>query len=111
MQELMKTWRMAAEKAEKRMTKAKATKEKDEKAKIDRAVRLLKKGAISRAGKALESKGLGDLDDPDMWIHIDGKHPGRKRRIPERAYQLHADEELQLKLDKIFFRRWTLMAT
>ena len=78
---------MAAVKAEKRMTKVKARKEKGEKAKIDRSVRLLRKGAISRAGKAMESKDLGDLYDPDIWIQIDGKHPVKKRRIPEQAYQ------------------------
>ena len=55
MQGLLKTWRMAAITAEKRMTKAKARKEKGEHARIERAVRLLRKGAISRAGKALES--------------------------------------------------------
>jgi len=51
--------RMATVTAEKRKTKAKARKAKGNNARIERAVRLLKKGAISRAGKALESKGLG----------------------------------------------------
>jgi hypothetical protein len=76
---LLKTWRMMVVAAEKRMTKAKARKAKGEKARIDKAVRLLRKGAISRARKALESKGRGDLDDPDIWIQIDGKHPDKKR--------------------------------
>jgi hypothetical protein len=34
---------------------------KGDKARIVRAVRLIRRGAISRAGKALESKGLGDV--------------------------------------------------
>jgi hypothetical protein len=78
---------MAAVRAANKMTKAKARKEKGEKANIDKAARLLRKGAISRAGKALESKGLGNMDDPDIWDQIDGKHPDRKRRIPEMAYR------------------------
>jgi hypothetical protein len=49
MQGLMKTWRMAAVTAKKRLTKAKARKAKGEEAIIDRAVRLFRKGAISRA--------------------------------------------------------------
>ena len=86
MQGLLKTWRLAAVQT--------TNKEKGEKPKIDRAVRILRKGAIPRAGKALESKGLGDMDDPDIWNQIDGKHPGRKRRIPEMAYRFKAEEEL-----------------
>ena len=65
---LLKTWRMATVTAEKRMTKAKARKAKGDNARVERAVRLMRKGAISRAGKALESKGLGDLDDMEIWI-------------------------------------------
>ena len=57
-------------------------------ARIERAVRFLRKGAISRAGKALESKRLGDMDDQDTWMQIYGKHPDRKRRISEQAYAL-----------------------
>ena len=66
MQGLLKIWRLAAVTAEKRMTKAKARKAKGDEARIERAVRLMRKGAISRAGKALESKGLGDLDDIEI---------------------------------------------
>ena len=74
---------MAAITVEKRMMKAKARKAKEENVRIERAVRLLRKGAISRAGNALESKGLGDLDDVEIWTQIDDKYPDRKRRIPE----------------------------
>jgi hypothetical protein len=65
MRGLLKTWRMTTITAKKRMTKAKARKAKGENARIERVVRLLRKGAISRAGKAFESKGLGDLNDMD----------------------------------------------
>ena len=92
---------MAAITVEKRMTKAKARKAKGENARIENAVRLLRKGAISRAGKALESKGLGDLDDVEIWMQIDDKHPDRKRRVPHQAYSFQPEEELQLKLEKI----------
>ena len=64
---LIKAWRQAAISAGKRMEKAKARKEKGDKAGISRAVRLIRRGAISRAGKALESKGLGDLTDRSIW--------------------------------------------
>jgi len=101
MQALLKIWRLAAVTAEKRMTKAKARKVKGDNARIERAVRLMRKGAISRAGKALESKGLGDMDDIEIWNQIDDKHPARKRRITEQAYAFQPEEELQLKLEKI----------
>ena len=55
---------MAAVTAEKRLSKARARKAKGDQARIAKAIRLLRRGAISRAGKALESKGLGDLDNP-----------------------------------------------
>ena len=66
MLDLVKTWKMAAMTAEKRMTKAGARKAKGDEARIARAIRLLRRGAISRPGHALESKGLGDLDNPEI---------------------------------------------
>ena len=76
---LMKAWRQAAITAEKRMEKARARKKKGERARISRAVRLIRRGAISRAGKALESKVLGDLTNGSIWEQIAAKHPERKR--------------------------------
>jgi hypothetical protein len=67
----MKAWRQATIAAEKRMEKAKARKEKGDMAKIIRAVRLKRRGAISRARKAPEIKGLGDLDDNMILEKID----------------------------------------
>jgi len=64
---LMKAWRQAAITAEKRMEKARARKEKGDRARVSRAVRLIRRGAISRAGKALEIKGLGDLTNCSIW--------------------------------------------
>jgi len=101
---LMKAWRHAAITAEKRMEKAGARKEKGDRARISRAVRLIRRGSISRACKALESKGLGDLTDGSIWEQIEAKHPGRKRQILERAWTWMHEEELKVKVDKIFFK-------
>ncbi len=64
---LVKTWKMTAVAAEKRLTKAAARKARGDRARVARAIRLLRRGAISRAGQALESKGLGDLDNAEIW--------------------------------------------
>jgi len=61
MLELVKAWKMAAITAGKRLTKAGARKAKGDQARIARAIKQLRRGAISRAGQALESKGLGTL--------------------------------------------------
>ena len=63
---LVKKWKMAAVTAEKRLSKAGAQKAKENQARVARAIRLLRRGAISRVGAALESKGLGDLDNPEI---------------------------------------------
>jgi hypothetical protein len=82
---LIKAWKQATTTAEKRMEKARARKEKGDMARISRAVRLIRIEAISRAGKALENKGLGDLTDERIWEQIAAKHPEQKRQIPEEA--------------------------
>ena len=68
MEGLIRTWQHASIKANKRLSKREAGVNKSDKARIDRAMRMLRKGAVSRAAKAIESKGLGDLSDPDL-IH------------------------------------------
>jgi hypothetical protein len=78
---LVKKWKMAAITAEKRLTKAGSRKAKGGQARIARAIRLLRRGAISRAGQALESKGLGDLDNTVTWEQLQRKHPERKQDI------------------------------
>jgi hypothetical protein len=60
---LVKKWKMAAVIAEKRLSKAGAKKAKGDQARVARAIRLLRRGAIARVGAALESKGLGDLNN------------------------------------------------
>ena len=60
---LMKIWRAAAVAAEKRLSKAESRKENGSRARVAMEIWLIRKGAISRAGKALESKGfLGRYD-------------------------------------------------
>jgi hypothetical protein len=87
--------------AKKRMEKARARKEKGYRARVNRAIRLIRRGAISRASKALESKGMGDLTDGSIWEQITAKHPERKRQIPERAFTFVPEDELRVKVDKI----------
>ena len=53
MEQLIKGWRQAAAKGQARISKAMARKAKGEEARIARSIRLLRKGAISTAGKAL----------------------------------------------------------
>ena len=53
---IVKASKMAAVLAEKRLSKPGARKAKGDQARIPRAIRLLRKGATSRAGQALESK-------------------------------------------------------
>jgi hypothetical protein len=78
---LVKAWKMAAVAAEKRLSKAGARKAMGNQARIARAIRLLRRGAISRAGQALESKGIGELDNPEIWEQLQRLHPERKRDI------------------------------
>ncbi len=65
---VIKIWRQAAIKAERCLSTRDASKYKLEQARIDRAIMMLRKGAISTTRKALESKGLGDLQDHDIII-------------------------------------------
>jgi len=101
MKGLIKAWRQATISAEKRMEKAKARKEKGDRARISRAVRLIRRGAISRASKALESKGLGDLTDGSVWEQIEAKHPEKKLQISARAWTWMLEEELKVSVGKI----------
>ena len=55
---LVKTWKTSAIAAEKRLSKTGAKKAKGDHARIARAIRLLRRGAISRAWQVLESKGI-----------------------------------------------------
>ena len=98
---LVKAWKKAAVTAEKRLTKAGARKAKGDQARIARAIRLLRRGAISRSGHALESKGLGDLDNPVIWEQLQRKHPERKHDINEAAFALRPEEEVEVRVKKV----------
>ena len=64
---LVKAWKMATIAAEKRLSKPGAKKAKGDQAMISRAIKLLRRGAISREGQALESKGIVDLENGEIW--------------------------------------------
>jgi hypothetical protein len=70
-----------------------------DKARIDRAMRLLRKGALSRATKAMEHKGLGDLDDPELTRQMHDKRPVRIKNVRSDIYTFVPTEEV--KVDKI----------
>ncbi len=99
---LVNAWRMAAVAAEKRLSKQESRKAKGDQAWIARAIRLLRREAISMAGHALlESKGIGDLDNPEIWAQFMAKHPERKRPIKEEYFQYRPNEEVKLKVANI----------
>ena len=49
----------------------------------------------------MESKGLGDLDNPVIWEQLQRKHPERKQYINEAAFALRPEEEVEVKVEKI----------
>ncbi len=74
---------------------------KGENARISRAINLLRRGAISRAGHALESKGIGDLNNPEIWEQMRAIHPDRKEPIRKEFFDFRPVEEIELKVEKI----------
>ncbi len=97
----MKAWKQARVAAEKQLNKAESKKAKGENARIARAIKLLRRGAISRAGQALESKGIGDLSDPEIWKQMKAKHPDKKQPIKEEYLSAILEEDIELKVEKI----------
>ena len=55
----------------------------DEAREVDRAIRLIREGELSKAVHLLTSSGLGDLSDPRVVEQLRGKHPARKAEVPE----------------------------
>ena len=98
---LVKLMKVVAVVAKKRLSKTNSRKEKGNHARVAKAIWLIRKGAISRAGKALKSKGLGDMTNPVIWNHLMAKHLDGKREIPEDNYTFKPDEDFQLELDKL----------
>ena len=101
MEGLIRTWQKASNKASKKLSKREAGVNKSDKARIDRAMRMLRKGAISRAPKAMECKESGDLSDPELIQQMQNKHPVRIRQIGPDIYTFVPEEEVVLKVDKI----------
>ena len=63
-------------------------------------MRMLRKGALSRAAKATESKGLGDLSDLEILQQLHDKHSVRIRQIGPGIYTFVPEEEVELKGDE-----------
>jgi hypothetical protein len=101
MGELIKIWQAATIKARNILTKRDEMRQKGNRARIDMVMRLLRKGAISKAGKALESKGLGDLRNHEIIQQLRGKHPMRIREIGPGMYTFVPEELVELKVEKI----------
>ena len=87
--------------SEKRLSKAGSKKAKGENVRLSRAIKLLRRGAISNAVQALESKGIGDLNDPEIWEQMRAKHPERKHPIKEEYFGVIPEEDIELKVEKI----------
>ncbi len=52
----------------------------------------------------MESKGIGDLENPEIWAQMKNKHPARKHIIKEEHYQLQPEEEIELKVGNILHK-------
>jgi hypothetical protein len=83
---LMKRCKLATLKAKRRLSKAEARKGRSDQARVDRALRLLRIGVISRARKALESKKLGDMSDVEILRQLKDKFPPRSKDIQQNIY-------------------------
>jgi hypothetical protein len=83
------------------MTKRDERHHKGDRTRIHKVMRLLRKRAISRAGKALESKCLGDLQNPDILLQTQNKHPVRVRQIGPDMYTFVPEAPVFLKVEKI----------
>jgi len=64
-------------------------------------IRLIKKGAISKARKTPESKGLGDVNNPAVVHQLRDKHPAQTVEITSDIYDYQPEETLKLKLGKV----------
>ena len=89
-------------KARNKITKRDERQKKDDLARIDKATRLRRKGVISKAGKALERKGLGDVvRNPEILKQMQDKHPLRVRQIGPDMYTFVSEESVVIKVEKI----------
>jgi hypothetical protein len=101
MEGLIRIWLHASIKASKRLSNREVGNNKSEKARIDRAMRLLRKGSVSKATKAMESNELGDLNDAELIQKMQDKHPVRIKQIGPDIYTFVTEEEVELKVDTI----------
>ena len=98
---LIKLWHHAGIKASNKLSSKDVRNRKGERARIDRAMRLLRKEVILRAGNATESKGLGDLSDPEIIQQMQNKHPVCLKQIGPEVYTYVPEEEVKLRVGKL----------
>jgi hypothetical protein len=70
MAELINSWKRATMTAKSKHANRAGRLSSEREKRISRAIRLTKRGAISRAGKTLESKGLGDMGNPEIMAQM-----------------------------------------
>ena len=97
---LIKLWQHAGIKASNMLANMEARNLKGVRARIDKSMRLLMIEAISRAEKAMESKGLGDLSYPEIILKMQDKHPVLRKQIGPEVYTYVPVEEVELKVDE-----------
>ena len=68
---------------------------------VARALRLIHQGEISKAGKALESLGLGDFSDPAVFLQMQEKHPARQKPIDDDIFDYEPDADMIISLGDI----------
>ena len=98
---LIGDWRKAAGAAQQRLSAASRESLRDEAARVAKGVRLIRKGAIAKGARALESLGRGDFADPAVKQQMVDKHPTRQRQIGEDIYSYQTTEEVQVDISGI----------
>ena len=100
MAELINVWKRAATSTKAKLANRAGRLSSEQDKRISREIRLIKRGAISRAGRAIESKGLGDLGSPEIIAQMQAKHPARQREISRDIYEFFADEEVHIYINR-----------
>jgi hypothetical protein len=81
MVELFRSWKQATiiTRAKSECRVSRLTQEKE--ARATTAIRLIRKGTIAMAGRALENKGLGNITNPGILEQLQAKHLERQRKL------------------------------
>jgi len=101
MAKLIEKWKRAASASKSKLSRRSEKTGTNNDKRVTRAIRLIKCGAISRVGRAMESKGLGDLSIPAIFAQMQVKHPPRLHEIDQDVFDFIPEEELQISVDRI----------